>query len=145
MTEIHAFPGRRLPAQPPRRSTSEIDLTSEAIRRGVQYLAFRAADLDLVAKFEPGPGQVNGRVAHAAHAALKAHQRLIPELEAAPPSPARSAAVATRLAFARQLADVKAGVTRAPTTALRSAYLDALAEFIIETVHRDGASALEAD
>jgi hypothetical protein len=97
-----------MPARPLRRSTDEIDLTSEAIRRGVQYLAFRAVDLDLVAEYEPGPGSVNGLVARAAQAAVTTHQRLIPELEAAAPSPApapaRSAAGAARRAFAGQLA-----------------------------------------
>jgi len=143
MSAFHAVPSPRLATHPPRRATHEIDLTGEAIRRSVQYLAFRAIGLDLVAKYDPGPGQVPSILARAAEAALKAHQQLIPDLEAVP-SPARSAAIAARLDLARQLTEVKAGVTRAPTVALRSAYLDALADFIIETAHRDRGLALDA-
>jgi hypothetical protein len=144
MADIHAFRDQSPPANPRLRSPRDVGLTSEAIRRGVQYLAFRAVPRDLVARYEPGPEPVNGRVARAAHAALKAHQQLSPNLVSAPPSPTRSAALAARLDFARQLAEVKSALTRAPTTALRSAYLDALANLMIETVRRNGGSAFDA-
>ena len=143
MAEIHMFTGSRVPAKPAR-AANPVDLANEAIRRGVQYLAFRAHPLGLDASYAPGSGHVNGMVARAAQAAVKAHQELASNLEVEAPSPARSAAIAARRRFARQLAEVKAGVTRTPTTALRSIYLDALAELMVETIRNHGARVLEA-
>lgn len=136
MADTHSF---AVAAPYPRRGRPEIEQASEAIRRGVQYLAFRPHPTGLLASYEPGPGQVSDAVAQAAQAALAAHENLASDPEPETPSPTRSAALALRLRFARQLAEVKAGVTRAPATALRSAYLDALAEFMIEVARRDGA------
>jgi hypothetical protein len=137
MAHIDAFvpaPARVRPARP------QVDLTWEAIRRGVQYLAFRLDAVGLEAIYAPGPGPVNGLVARAARAAVAAHA----DLASAPDGPRREDALALGRRFARQLAAVKGGVTRAPTMALRSAYLDALAEVMIEAVRRDGPAALEA-
>lgn len=109
----------------------------------MQYLAFRIDAGDLAASYEPGPGQVKGGVARAARAALEAHWKLAQDIRVGLPSPIRTAALATRLKFTKQLVEVKAGVTRAPTTALRSANLDALADFMIDVVRRKGVKTLE--
>jgi hypothetical protein len=144
MADIHPFTGSRAHTHPSPRATINIDPANEAIRRGVQYLAFRIDDGDLAASYEPGSGQVRGVVARAARAALEAHLELAQDIGASAPSPTRTAALVARLTFTRQLTEIKAGLTRAPTTALRSAYLDALADFMIEVVHHEGVKALEA-
>jgi hypothetical protein len=144
MADIYTFIGSRADTNPSPRSAIAITPVSEAIRRGVQYLAFRIDAGDLAASYEPGPGQVSGVVARAARAALEAHRELAEDIGVGAPSPIRTAALAARLKFARQLAEVKAGVTRAPTTALRSAYLDALADFMIDVVPHEGVEVPEA-
>jgi hypothetical protein len=144
MADIHPFTGSRAHTHPSPRATINIDPANEAIRRGVQYLAFRIDDGDLAASYEPGPGQVRGVVARAARAALEAHRELAQDIGASAHSPTRITALASRLKFTRQLTEVKAGVTPAPTIASRSAYLDALADFMIEVVHHEGVKALEA-
>jgi len=141
MADIHTFVPRTPRARPP---GAELGLGDEAIRRGVQYLAFRPGPSGLKAGYAPGPGHVNGYVARAARAAVGADEDLArnPPLDFAVQT--GSAALALRRRFADQLAEVKAGPARTPANALRSAYLDALADFMIETVRREGLTALQA-
>lgn len=105
----------------------------EALRRSVEYLAFRLTPAGLEARLDPGRERLAPNLERAAGAALDAHLEVS---QAAPgaPSPIVAAAHAAQRRFARQLAEVMAGATRSPTMALRRVYLDALADVLVDKV-----------
>lgn len=127
-----------VPSVSPRRRVED-DL-ADTVREAVRYLAFRTGPLGLAATFAPGRAKVAEAVARAARAAVAAHLDLI----AAPSSPARDAAMGARRDLADQLAELRAGSVRQPGTARRALYLEALADFMIEAVRRDGPDRLRA-
>lgn len=128
-------------AAPAPRTTLDLDRAREAIRLGVQHLAFRVHPDGLQARYAPGAADIASEVARAALAARDAHETLACD----PPqvSARRAAALVARARLAEQLAGLRDGATAAPRMELRSAYLAALADLMIEAMEHDAVAALE--
>ena len=106
------------------------DLMPEAIRRGVQYLAFRLTDQGLVASYQPGAATAPVLVSRAALAAVAADTALAQAAQGAL-SPGERRARQDRAALAEQLAQVRQRRPEALRIARRERYLAALAEMMI--------------
>lgn len=119
------------PAPPDAPSCVAPEPLHEAIRRGVQYLAFRLTETGLVATYQPGATTAPVLVMRAALAAVAVDAALAAVVEAAS-SPLERRACRARAALAEQLAQVRERRPEALRILWRERYLAALGEVIID-------------
>ncbi len=118
------------PASPEPSTSAEADPKHEAIRRGVQYLAFRLTDQGLAVSYQPGATAAPVPVMRAALAAVAADTALAAGAETAR-SPLEQRAWRERAALAEQLAQVRARRPEALRIAWRERYLATLAQLML--------------